>query len=121
MKNTTLQRIIEIDASEQIVGRVASKIAGLLQDKHTPFFEPRLQGKTIVKVTNANKVKFTGKKMEQKKYYKHTGYLGHLKILTAEKILARDPERILRTAVYRMLPKNKLRAKRIKRLVFIEQ
>ncbi len=111
--------IIEVDVREKMLGRVASRIAFLLQDKDTPTYEPRLAGKNIVKVVNAEKIKLSGKKMEQKKYYKHTGYLGHLKVTTAKKMFEKDPKRILKIAVYRMLPKNKLRDRRIKRLIFV--
>lgn len=119
MTTVIKSHIIEMDVQEKMLGRVASEIASLLQDKNSPFFEPRLAGKNIVKVSNAQKIKLSGKKMEQKIYYKHTGYLGHLKELRAEQVFEKDPTRLLRTAVYRMLPKNKLRAKRIKRLIFV--
>jgi len=119
MPTTTKPQIIEMDVQEKMLGRVASEIASLLQDKNSPFYEPRLEGKNIVKVLNAQKIKLSGRKMEQKIYRKHTGYLGHLKELRAEQVFEKDPTRLLRTAVYRMLPKNKLRAKRIKRLIFV--
>ncbi|MDE1970354.1 MAG: 50S ribosomal protein L13 [Patescibacteria group bacterium] len=110
---------IEIDVRDKMVGRVASHIASLLQDKHKPAYEPRLAGTTVVRVANVDKIKFSGKKMEQKIYYKHTRYPGHLKERSAENIFEKDPKQILKIAVYRMLPKNKLRARRIKRLLFV--
>ncbi|MBI5152940.1 MAG: 50S ribosomal protein L13 [Parcubacteria group bacterium] len=119
MPTTTKPQIIEMDVQEKMLGRVASEIASLLQDKNSPFYEPRLGGNNVVRVLNVQKIKLSGRKMEQKIYYKHTRYPGHLKQLSAEKVFEKDPTRLLKTAVYRMLPKNKLRAKRIKRLIFI--
>ena len=104
------------DAQNKILGRLASEIAKILQGKHRPTFEPRLEGKDRIIVRNASKIKVSGKKSEQKIYYRHTGYVGHLKKMKYSEKFEKSPAEVLRRAVYMMLPKNKLRAKRIKRL-----
>lgn len=114
-------REIKIDGKDEIVGRLATKVAVLLQGKDLPTYDPRLSGDTTVVITNVDKIKFTGKKYEDKIYYHHTGYPGHLKSLTARQIFAKDPKEILKKAVMGMLPRNKLRAVRIRNLVFIEK
>ena len=95
-----------IDADGLVVGRVATIIANILRGKHKPSFTPHVDCGDHVIVINADKVKFTGKKLTDKIYYKHTGYAGGLKEVTADKILdGRFPERVLEKAVERMLPK----------------
>ena len=95
-----------IDAENLVVGRVATIIANILRGKHKPSFTPHVDCGDHVVVINADKVKFTGRKLAQKIYYKHTGYIGGLKEVPAGKILeGRFPERILEKAVERMLPK----------------
>ena len=106
-----------IDAQNRILGRLASEIAKILQGKQHPSFEPRLEGKDKVIIRNASKIKVSGRKFEQKIYYRHTGYIGHLKKRKYSEKFKKNPAEILRRAVYMMLPKNKLRAKRIKRLL----
>ena len=97
---------IVIDAENAVVGRLASFIALRLRGKHRPDYTPHVDCGDYVVVVNADKVKFTGRKLEQKTYYWHTGYPGGIKERTAEKILGgRFPERILEKAVERMLPK----------------
>ena len=105
-----------IDASGKILGRLSSQIAVLLRGKHRPDFLRNRDTGDFVIVKNADKIKLTGKKMEKKIYYRHTGYLGGLKRIPLRKIYERDPREILRKAVYGMLPKNKLRSVQIKRL-----
>jgi len=107
-----------IDATNKVLGRLASVIAQLLRGKHKPDFAPHKDEGDFVVVKNADKVKITGKKMEQKKYYRYSGYPGGLKELPLKKLFARDPNEVLREAVLGMLPKNRLRAKMIKRLTF---
>lgn len=109
--------IHEIDATNQNLGRLATKIAHILQGKHRPDYEPRLEGADSVMVKNAAKVAVTGKKMVQKIYYYHTGYMGHLREKSLKDMMAKHPTRVLEWAVYNMLPKNKLRPKRMKRLI----
>jgi len=98
-----------IDAEGLVVGRLASIIANILRGKHKPSFTPHVDCGDHVVVINAGKVKFTGKKLDGKIYYKHTGYVGGLKEVTADKILeGRFPERILEKAVERMIPRGPL-------------
>jgi len=106
-----------IDAKNKILGRLASEIAVILQDKLHSSFEPRLEGKDRVFVNNISKIKFSGKKLDQKIYYRFSGYVGHLKQEKLKEKFKKNPDWVLRRAVYQMLPKNKLRAKRIKRLI----
>jgi large subunit ribosomal protein L13 len=100
---------IEFDASGLVLGRLATKIADSLRGKRKPSFRPYLSMGDKVVVQNAAKIVLTGNKLEQKKYYHHTGYLGHLKTITAKELMIKDPGDILKRAVYGMLPKNKLR------------
>ena len=104
-----------VDATDKVVGRLASDIAMILMGKHRPTYTPHVLCGDAVVVVNAEKVKFTGKKRAQKQYTWFTGYTG-LRTETAERRLARHPDRVLRDAVRRMLPKNKLAFKMIQRL-----
>src|SRR4030042_5373004 len=104
-----------IDAENKILGRLASQIAVLLRGKNKPDFAPHKDSGSFVLIKNVEKIKFSGKKMEQKKYYRHSGYLGNLKETPIKKIFDKNPGEILKKAVYGMLPKNKLRAHQIKR------
>ncbi len=105
-----------VDASDKIVGRLATKIATILRGKHKPSFTPHVDTGDFVIVVNAEKVKFTGNKLDQKKYYKHTGYMGGIKETTAKDMLQKKPEEIIRHAVKGMLPKNRLGRKLLKKL-----
>lgn len=105
-----------IDASGKILGRLAVEIATLLRGKNKPDFAPHLDSGDIVIVINTSKIKVTGKKTELKKYYRHSGYLGGIKEITYKNLFSKDPNEILRKAVYGMLPVNKLRSKMMKRL-----
>jgi len=105
-----------MDASGQILGRFATKIADVLRGKDKPTFEPHLLMGDKVVVKNAAKIVITGNKIEQKTYYHHTGYLGHLKATTLKEIMVKDPADALRRAVYGMLPHNKLRDHWLKNL-----
>lgn len=109
---------IKIDAKNKKLGRLASEVAIILQGKNEPSYDPRLAGDNIVIIENIEKIRATGKKMEQKKYYRHSGYVGNLKEEVLKKAFEKSPEWVLRHAVYLMLPKNKLRKVRIKRLKF---
>ena len=98
-----------IDADGLVVGRVASLIANILRGKHKPSYTPHVDCGDHVVVINAGKVKFTGRKLQQKIYYKHTGYVGGLKEVTAAKVLeGKFPERVLEKAVERMIPRGPL-------------
>ena len=97
-----------IDAEGQILGRLASHIAALLQGKHKPTYSPHLDMGDFVIVINATKVRVTGNKVEDKIYYRHTGYMGGLKETTLGEMLQKKPERVIELAVRGMLPRNKL-------------
>ena len=98
-----------VDADGLVVGRAASIIANVLRGKHKPSFTPHVDCGDNVIVINADKVRFTGKKREQKVYYKHTGYPGGIKGVTAAKVLdGRFPERVIEKAVERMVPRGPL-------------
>ena len=105
-----------VDASDKIVGRMATQIAMRLRGKHKPIFTPHADTGDFVVVVNAEKVALTGKKWDKKIYYRHTGYMGGLKEITAGKLLEKKPEEILRLAVKRMLPKNSLGRRQLKKL-----
>lgn len=104
-----------VDATDQIVGRMASEIAMILMGKTKPTYTPHVDMGDFVVVVNATKVKFTGRKWQQKEYAWFTGYTRQRKV-TAEKRLQDKPELIIREAVRRMLPKNKLATKMLARL-----
>ena len=98
-----------IDAHGLVVGRLASIVANILRGKHKPSFTPHVDCGDHVVIINADKVRFTGKKLQDKIYYKHTGYAGGLKEITAAKVLeGRFPERVLEKAVERMIPRGPL-------------
>jgi large subunit ribosomal protein L13 len=98
-----------VDATDQVLGRLASRLATILRGKHRPIFTRHVDTGDFVVVVNAEKVKLTGRKREQKVYYRHTGHTGHLKEVTAGKLLAGPhADRVLRHAVRLMLPKNAL-------------
>lgn len=110
------QRWYLLDAKDQILGRLASKIATILRGKHKPTFAPNVDGGDFVVVINAKEIILTGKKLRTKVYYRHSGYPGGLKSTTPEKLLKEHPERILQMAVKGMLPKNKLGDALLKKL-----
>lgn len=117
-RHTKLQKMdYTIDAKNKPLGRLASEIAVVLQGKKSPYYEPRLAGGVKVIVKNADKIIFSKNKLIQKKYFKHTGYVGHLKEYSLEELWQKSPEKVIRQAVKRMLPKNYLREKRMKRLI----
>jgi large subunit ribosomal protein L13 len=108
-RNETDQKWYVVDAEGQILGRMATKIADVLRGKHKPTFTPNADIGDFVIVVNADKVKLTGKKMSDKVYYRHSGYMGGLKSTTPEKVLGgTHPERIVEWAVRGMLPKTRL-------------
>jgi len=105
-----------IDATGKILGRLATEIAILLRGKHKLDFAPNKDIGDFVFVKNINKIRVSGKKFEDKIYYRHTGYLGGLKKRPFKRLFEKNPTEVLKKAVFGMLPKNKLRAKQIKRL-----
>jgi len=111
------KNIVTIDVEGQSLGRLASRIAVLLQDKHKSEYAPNKVGDTVVIIENLSKIKpFKETKLSTKIYYKHTGYIGHLRETKLSDLWEKDPKKVLRMAVRGMLPKNKLRDKRLKRL-----
>jgi large subunit ribosomal protein L13 len=105
-----------VDAEGLVLGRLASKITRVLLGKHKPEYYPGADVGDFIVVINADKVKITGKKLLQKKYYRHSGYPGGLKEIVLKDMLERHPERVLYLAVKRMLPKNRLGRRVLKRL-----
>ena len=105
-----------IDASDQILGRLAARIAVLLMGKDKPLFTRNMDVGDFVIVTNAEKIKVTGNKIQQKTYYRHSGYPGGLKSTTLGKMMSTHPDRVIEYAVKGMLPTNRLRARMMKRL-----
>lgn len=110
------RKIHKIDATDKVLGRLATEIATLLRGKHKPDFAPYKDIGDFVMVKNVDKLKLTGKKIQQKKYFRYSGYPGGLKETPLKKLFESDPGQVLKKAVWGMLPKNKLRAKQIKRL-----
>jgi large subunit ribosomal protein L13 len=97
-----------VDADGKVLGRLATRIASILRGKHKPIFAPHLDVGDHVVVLNAEKVHLTGRKLQNKQYRWHTGYIGGLREVTAEKMLKTHPERVIEWAVQGMLPKNRL-------------
>jgi len=105
-----------IDAKDQTLGRLATQIAVLLRGKHKPIFSPHMDVGDFVIVINCDKIRVTGNKLDEKKYYRHSGYPGGFRSVTLREQLQRHPERVIQTAVRGMLPKNRLGRKMIKKL-----
>ena len=105
-----------MDAEGRILGRLASQIAIRLRGKHKPIFTPHADTGDFVVVVNAEKVSLTGSKWDNKMYYRYTGYVGGLKQISAKKLLEKKPGEVLRLAVKRMLPKNSLGRRQLKKL-----
>ncbi len=105
-----------VDATDKIVGRLATQIATILRGKNKPVYTPHVDTGDFVIVINAEKVKFTGNKLDKKMYYRHTGYMGGLKEIPAKELLEKNPEEIIRHAVKGMLPKGRLGRKLLKKL-----
>ena len=105
-----------IDANGKVLGRLASEIAKILRGKNKAIFSPHVDTGDFVIVVNAEKVRLTGDKLQDKVYYHHSGYPGGLKDIVAEKLLSKKTEEVVRRAVKGMLPKNKLGSKVFKKL-----
>ena len=105
-----------VDARGQIVGRLASQIAMILRGKTKPLYTPHADTGDFVVVVNAAEARFTGKKLDDKIYYRHSGYMGGLKATTARQMFKSKPEEVLRTAVRGMLPKNSLGRRMLRKL-----
>jgi large subunit ribosomal protein L13 len=103
-----LRRWLVIDAADQVVGRLAVQVANILRGKHRPEYTPHIDTGEFVIIINAEKVRFTGKKLQTKTYQWYTRYPGGLKVVLARDVMKTHPERILLEAVKRMVPRNKL-------------
>jgi large subunit ribosomal protein L13 len=105
-----------VDAENKVLGRLASEIANRLRGKHKPTFSTFIDNGDFIVVTNAEKIALTGNKLDDKKYYRHTGYMGGLKETSAKDLLVKHPTDLLMHAVRGMLPKNKLGRAQLKKL-----
>ena len=105
-----------VDANGKTLGRLATEIATRLRGKHKPIFTPHVDTGDYIVVINAALIRVTGNKLKDKIYHHHTGYIGNLKSISLEKLLAKSPETVITTAVKGMLPKNKLGSAMLKKL-----
>ncbi|MBI3592021.1 MAG: 50S ribosomal protein L13 [Nitrospirae bacterium] len=105
-----------VDAKDQVLGRMAARIASYIRGKHKPVFTPNVDTGDFVVVINADKVKITGNKLTDKMYYHHTGYIGNLKEKSLKDRMNTEPEKVIQDAVWGMLPKNRLGRVMIKKL-----
>src|SRR5213083_1816919 len=116
-KEDVTHRWFVVDAAGEPLGRLASRVAQVLRGKHKPTFTPHLNGGDCVVVVNAAKVKFTGRKLEQKRYFRHTGYMGHERFTPSKKVMETRPERVIERAVWGMLPKTTLSRQKVKQML----
>ncbi len=103
-----------VDASNVPLGRLATTVAQLIRGKHKPTFTPHMDGGDFVVVINAEKVRLSGRKMDQKTYFSHSGYMGHEKHTPVRTMLAKHPDRVIEKAVFGMLPKNSLARQKLR-------
>ena len=115
-ENEVVRSWFVVDIDDKVLGRVASEIAKILRGKHKAIYSPSVDTGDFVVVVNADKLKLTGNKIADKTYYHHTGYPGGIRSITAEKLLVKRPEDLIKKAVKGMLPKNKLGRQLIKKL-----
>lgn len=115
-KNEIERKWYVFDASEKVLGRLATKVAVYLRGKNKPVFTPNVDTGDFVVVVNAGKVRLTGKKLDDKVYYHHSGYIGGIKAATARERMSARPEDVIKDAVWGMLPKNRLGRAMIKKL-----
>ena len=105
-----------VDAADQVLGRLASQIANRLRGKYKPEYSPHMDNGDFIVVINCEKIRVTGKKLEEKKYYRHSGWVGSLKTTSLADMLATHPKRVITLAVRGMLPKNRLGRHMLKKL-----
>lgn len=115
-KSDIQEKWFVVDADGAVLGRLASVVASRLRGKHNPLFTPHVDTGDWVIVVNADKIVLTGRKLDEKNYYRHSGYIGGLKTISAKELLEKRPEDLIRFAVKGMLPKNKLGRKLFKKL-----
>lgn len=111
------RKLHKIDATNKSVGRLASQIAIILRGKNKPEYESNIDCGDIIEVMHVDKLKFSGRKLDQKKYYRYSGYPGGLKTIKMSELFTKNPSEVLRRAVRKMLPPNKLRKNMLKRLI----
>ena len=116
-KEDVAHRWFVVDAAGQPLGRLASRVAQILRGKHKPTFTPHLNGGDCVVIVNAAKVKLTGRKLEQKRYFRHTGYMGHERFAALKDVIVKHPERVIERAVWGMLPKTTLSRQHVKQML----
>jgi len=107
-----------IDAKDKILGRLASQVAYRIRGKNNPLFSPHVDTGDWIIIINADKIRLTGNKLDQKKYYRHSGYIGGLTTETAKELLEKRPEEVIKKAVRGMLPKNRL-GRKLGRKLFV--
>ena len=115
-KETIEREWFVVDATDQTLGRLAARIAPILKGKHKPTYTPHLDCGDFVIVVNADKVRVTGRKLDQKFYYRHSGYPGGISSISLRDQLAKFPERVIQAAVKGMLPKNRLGRQMMKKI-----
>jgi large subunit ribosomal protein L13 len=115
-KSDIQEKWLVVDANGAVLGRLASVVASRLRGKHNPLFTPHVDTGDWVIVINADKIVLTGRKLDEKNYYRHSGYIGSLKTISAKELMEKRPEDLIRFAVKGMLPKNKLGRKLFKKL-----
>ena len=115
-KETVERHWVIVDAQDQVLGRLATKVATVLRGKNKPIFTNHVDTGDFVVVVNAEKIRLTGNKLDDKTYYWHSGYPGGIKGMTAREMLEKKPEQVIKTAVKGMLPKNRLGSKLISKL-----
>ena len=103
-----------VDATDVPLGRLATAVAQLIRGKHKPTFTPHMDGGDFVVVVNADKVRLSGTKLDSKRYFRHTGYMGHERFTPARELLAKHPDRVIEKAVFGMLPKNSLSRQKLR-------
>lgn len=103
-----------VDATDVPLGRLATAVAQLIRGKHKPTFTPHMDGGDFVVVVNADKVRLSGTKLDGKRYFRHTGYMGHERFTPARELLAKHPDRVIEKAVFGMLPKNSLSRQKLR-------
>jgi len=109
------QKWFLVDANGVVLGRLASEVAKILRGKHKPIFTPHMDTGDNVIVINAAKIRLTGRKAEQKEYFRHSGYMGHERFTPIATMLAKHPERVVERAIHGMLPKSSLGRQRLRR------
>ena len=103
-----------VDAEDQVLGRLATQVATLIRGKHKPTYTPHMDGGDFVVVVNAANIRLSGRKLDNKKYFSHTGYMGHERMTAARDLLAKHPDRVIEKAVFGMLPKTSLAKQKLR-------